>query len=79
MAAFFVSRSFRASHEVVLTARCKCDRTVAVFGDFQFFPDTLPLFDGAKKAIGADEALATVTASPIVIFATPLGYRSEIL
>ena len=53
--------------------------TVAVFWDFQFFPDTLPLFDGAKKAIGADEVLATVVASPIVIFATSLGFRSEIL
>lgn len=49
--------------------------TVAVFWDFQFFPDTLPLPDGAKKAIGADEVLATVAASPIVIFAIPLEFR----
>jgi len=53
--------------------------TVAVFWDFQFFPDTLPLLDGAKKAIGADELLATVAASPIVIFATPLGFLSGFL
>ena len=52
---------------------------MAVFWDFQFFPDTLPLLDGAKKAIGADEVLATVAASPIVIFATPLGFLSGFL
>lgn len=53
--------------------------TVAVFWVFQFFPDTLPLLDGAKTAIEAGEVLATVAASPIVIFGTPLGFRSEFL
>jgi hypothetical protein len=47
---------------------------VAVFWDFQFFPDTLPLLDGAKKAIGADEVLSTVAASPIVILLLPLNF-----
>lgn len=51
--------------------------TVAVFWDFQFFPDTLPFPDGAKMAIGTDEVLATVATSPIVIFATPPGILSE--
>jgi len=53
--------------------------TVAAFWDFQFFPDALPLLDGAKKAIGADEVLATVVTSPIVIFVTPPGFLSEFL
>ena len=53
--------------------------TVAAFWDFQFLPDTLPLLDGAKKAIGADEILATVVTSPIMILATPPGILSEFL
>jgi hypothetical protein len=48
-------------------------------GISSFFPDTLPLLDGAKMAIGADEVLATVATSPIVIFATPPGFLSEFL
>ena len=42
--------------------------TVAVFWDFQFFPDTLPLLEGAKRAIEASEVLDTVSGSPIVEF-----------
>lgn len=53
--------------------------TVAAFWDFQFFPDTLPLLDGAKKAIGTDKVLATVVTSLIVILATPPGFLSEFL
>ena len=50
---------------------------VAVFWDFQFFPDTLPVLDGARNAIGADEVLDTVAASPILIFATPFEFCPE--
>ena len=52
---------------------------VAVFWGFQFFPDTLPLLDGAKEAIGGDEALSTVAASSIAIFATAPRFLSEFL
>jgi hypothetical protein len=53
--------------------------TVAVFWDFQFFPDILPLLDGAKEAIGVDEVLASVATSPMMSLSIPPGFLSEFL